>query len=462
MWAGAAGRIVRSRRHRLLCTRRSDRAHVPDRCAVRGRAVCGRAAPRGTCARGPPSHARLQRRTVRTLAAAQLAGGAGLAATATVGGLLAVSLAGTEAVAGLPQAASIAGTAAAALPLATLMRRRGRRPGLAVGWLLGAVGAALVVVAVVVASLPLLLLGMALSGVAQASADASRHAAADLAAPARRGAAIGTVVFAVAVTTALSPVLADASGALVAPLGLPALAGPFALAVAACAAAAAVLAVALRPDPLVVAGGVATSAAGSTGPVAGAPGRQRRGALRLVLSRPAVRFPMAATAAAHFVMVFLMTPTPVHLAAHHHGLGLVGLAASAHLAGMYAPAPLTGWLVDRWGRVRVVDLGAALLCAAGGIAIVAPPSAPAVVVASVALLGVGWNLAFVAGTALLADSAPAERAAVQGVGDAVMGAAGILGALVSGVVFGVGGYVALGAVTIAVAAPVLIAVLRRR
>lgn len=120
---------------------------------------------------------------------------------------------------------------------------------------------------------------------------------------------------------------------------------------------------------------------------------------------------MAATAAAHFVMVFLMTPTPVHLAAHHHGLGLVGLAASAHLAGMYAPAPLTGWLVDRWGRVRVVDLGAALLCAAGGIAIVAPPSAPAVVVASVALLGVGWNLAFVAGTALLAGGAELRHAA---------------------------------------------------
>lgn len=183
-----------------------------------------------------PDLAALQRRTVRTLAVAQLAGGAGLAATATVGGLLAVHLAGSDAVAGLPQAASIAGTAAAALPLATLMRRRGRRPGLATGWLLGALGAALVLAAVALASLPLLLAGMALSGVAQAAADASRHAAADLAVPDRRGAAIGVVVFAVAVTTALSPVLADVSGALVRPLGVLPLAGPFALAVVACAA----------------------------------------------------------------------------------------------------------------------------------------------------------------------------------------------------------------------------------
>lgn len=405
----------------------------------------------------PVDTALLQRRTVRVLAAAQLAGGAGLAATATVGGLLAVSLTGTESIAGLPQAASIAGTAGAAVPLAALMQRRGRRPGLVAGWLVGSLGAAAVVAATAMSSLPLLLVGMSLTGVAQAAGDASRYAAADLALPHRRGTAIGAVVFAVAVTTALGPTVAGPSAALVVPLGVPALAGPFALAAVAFTAAALVLVTRLRPDPLVTARSRTLHL--STSSDEGSPSTP----IRVLVTRPAVRFALAGTAAANFVMVFLMTSTPLHLASHtHHGMGVIGLAASAHLAGMYAPSPLTGRLADRWDRRDVVALGAALLVGSGVVGILAPASAPLAVVSGVALLGVGWNLAFVAGSALLTDSVgPEERASLQGTADAVMGVAGMLGAAASGVAFGLGGYPVLGALTVAVSGCLLVAAVRR-
>lgn len=397
----------------------------------------------------------LQRRTVRVLSAAQLAGGAGLAATATVGGLLAVSLSGTESVAGLPQAASIAGTAGAAVPLAALMRRRGRRPGLATGWLVGSLGAVAVLVATAASSLPILLAGMALTGVAQAAGDASRYAAADLAPPNRRGTAIGAVVFAVAVSTALGPTVAGPSAALVHPLGVPALAGPFAIAAVAFTAAALVLITSLRPDPLLVIGSRTTPT--------GSDGAPPRLPVRALVTQPAVRFALAGTAAANFVMVFLMTSTPLHLATHtHHGLGVVGLATSAHLAGMYAPSPLTGRLADRWDRRSVIALGAALLVVSGVVGILAPASAPVAVVSGVALLGVGWNLAFVAGSALLTDGVePNQRASMQGTADAVMGIAGMLGGATSGVAFSLGGYPVLGAFTVAVSGCLLVSAIRR-
>src|SRR4051794_2428522 len=88
---------------------------------------------------------RVQRRTLIILICAQVIGGAGLAVGVMVGTLIARELSGGAALAGLPQTLNEAGTAAAAIPLARYMARVGRRRGLSLGWLLGALGASLVV-----------------------------------------------------------------------------------------------------------------------------------------------------------------------------------------------------------------------------------------------------------------------------------------------------------------------------
>jgi MFS family permease len=404
-----------------------------------------------------PSTSALQRRTIITLIAAQITGGMGLAAAVTVGGLIAADLGG-DAAAGLPLAAAVTGTATAALPLAAVMRRSGRRPGLRLGWLVGAVGALLAVTATVQASLPLLLTGMVLFGGAEAASSAARYAAADLAPPARRGTAIGMVVSSTAVTATVGPGIVGPATAGAAAVGLPALAGPFVVSIVAFTLASAVITIALRPDPLVVAS-AAAPADGAAAPVAAAP--SLAGLLRL----PAVRLGVAAAVVANFTMLALMTVMPLHLTAGHgHGddLGLIGLIISVHVGGMFAPAPLAGRLGDRIGHRSVVAIGAALLAVAGIVAAGTGPHQPIHLLVALLLQGVGWNLAFVGGSALLTSAvAPAHRPRVQGLADTAMGVAGVVGAASSGVLMAWAGFGRLGLLCAATATALLMGALRR-
>ena len=62
------------------------------------------------------------------------------------------------------------------------------------------------------------------------------------------------------------------------------------------------------------------------------------------------------------------------------------------------------------------------------------------------LNGVGWNLAFVAGSALLTDAlSPAERTSIQGMADLMMGLMGALGSAVGGLILGAWGFFGLNA-----------------
>jgi MFS family permease len=107
--------------------------------------------------------------------------------------------------------------------------------------------------------------------------------------------------------------------------------------------------------------------------------------------------------------------TPVHMREHDHSLALVGLVISLHIGGMFAPAPLTGWLADRLGARRVALGGCALLLAAGVLAATAGGGIP-LLAAGLALLGVGWNACLISGSALLVSLVPAlERPRVEGI-----------------------------------------------
>ena len=104
-----------------------------------------------------PETAHAQRRTLNVLVGAQLLSGAGLAAGITVGALLAQDLLGSTALSGLPTALFAAGGALAAAAVGRVSQLRGRRPGLALGYLAGAIGAVGVIVAAVLGSAVLLL-----------------------------------------------------------------------------------------------------------------------------------------------------------------------------------------------------------------------------------------------------------------------------------------------------------------
>ena len=106
--------------------------------------------------------AALQRRTLRVLLASQVLAGAGLAAGVTVGALLAEDMLGSTGLSGLPAALLTLGSAVAAVGVGRLSQRSGRRPGLAAGYFVGALGGAGVVLAAAIGNVTLLLMSLLL------------------------------------------------------------------------------------------------------------------------------------------------------------------------------------------------------------------------------------------------------------------------------------------------------------
>ena len=419
------------------------------------------------------------------LSTARLLSGVGSGASLSVGSLLAVQLSGSNAWAGSVATTMTLGAAAAALPLAGLAGRRGRRPSLVTGLLAAMAGALLVIVSTVTGSFPVLLLAAALLGLGTAANLQARFAAVDLAAPELRGRSLAIVVWAVTIGAVAGPNLIRPGALVGEALGLPALAGPFVFSTAGLALAALLLLIGLRPDPLLLAArlrsdgrpSVVTGSAATRGSSAV---RQRHGlrhGMRAILASPRARLALLATIAAHGCMAAVMSMTPLHLqllaegpmasmpAGHAHTastdvLVLIGFTISLHIAGMYALSPVMGWLTDKAGRLPVILLGHGLILLSVLVAGFGQAE-PVLVTVGLVLLGLGWSAATIAGSTLLAESVGADhRVLVQGVSDTMMGIAGAVGAGFSGLVMSGVGYQGLNMAAAAVAAVVFAVALR--
>lgn len=373
--------------------------------------------------------ARVQRRTLAVVVLGQVLGGAGLAAGVTVGALLAQQMLGTDGLAGVPTALFTLGSALAAYLVGRVSQRAGRRVGLGLGFLTGGVGAAGVVVAAATDSVPLLFVALFVYGAGTATNLQARYAGTDLAAPEARGRAISVALVSTTAGAVAGPNLVGPLGDLALRLGLPALSGPFLLAAVAYTAAGAVLVGLLRPDPLLLARRLDATA------------REATPATSVPHPAPAGRLQQSAYVGATIMvltqisMVAIMTMTPVHMRHHHHSLGEVGMVIGLHIAAMYLPSPLTGWLVDRLGRTTVAIGSGVILLAAGLTAAAAPGGSLAYTTLALLLLGLGWNLGLISGTALVVDATtPADRPRVQGSIDVLVALAGATGGVLSGLV----------------------------
>jgi MFS family permease len=338
---------------------------------------------------------------------------------------------GGDAVSGLPNAAGVLGTAAGALAAGTLMARHGRRLALLLTYAVATAGALIVFVGAVGRMLPAVAIGMLLLGLGNAGAQLSRYLAAELFPASRKGFALSTIVWSGTVGAVVGPALIAPAAAAAAGHGLPGLSGP--VAVSALTTGCAALATALLPRSV--------TGAGRSAP------RRPVMAIRTAWRDPAVRLSIVAMTAAHVVMVSVMLMTPLQLERHGHGLGVVGWILSAHMIGMFALAPLSGAIADRFGGRTTIGAGIAVLVAATMLAALLPTAHSSGLPVALFLLGYGWNLAFVGGSSVLSRKLPEEsKIQLQGGIDAIIWGASAIASLSAGPLFGLGGYPLLAAI----------------
>jgi MFS family permease len=337
------------------------------------------------------------RRNLLILALAQ-----GLAMTAmtmviTTIALVGVELSPVKVLATLPLALQLAVTMITAIPASLLMRRFGRRAGFSLGAATGIASALVTAYAIHVGSFAVFTISAALYGITQSFSGFYRFAAIESAPADERAKAASLVLGGGVVAGFLGPTLAVFTRDLIAESLF---SGSF-LAIAGVCALVLVLLQGLRMPPL------------ADSPGTGA------GAVSDLLARPVFLVAMAAAAVGYASMSLVMTATPLAMAAHHHDFPATAFVIQWHVVAMYAPAFLTGTLIQRWGVLNVIVVGAAAILAT--VAINESGTGLGQFWTALVLLGVGWNFMYVGGTTLLTEGYRVEeRAKAQALNEFVM------------------------------------------
>lgn len=388
-----------------------------------------------------------EKKIVGTLFASQSLFSASVILIFTVSSIEAVRLAGANAQwAGVPSTISLIASALISYPIGRLMDVAGRRVGLALGHILGMIGAFTAAGAIVWESLPLYLLGVFVLGLARGPLELSRYAAADASPKERRARAISIVVFGGTVGSISGPTLIGLAKTYAPMFGLPETAAPWAMAGVFFAIGVVIVLALLWPDPLSIAKHLED-------------GELERSAIPVrVAARPALDVlgePRAQTAIwamvfGQLAMVIVMTITPLHMHDHSHGITSISWVIMWHTLGMFGLSFFTGWLTDKAGRLNTILAGGVILTAA---CILAPFSTRVEWLGlALFLLGLGWNFCFVAGSTLLDESlSPSEKGSIQGGAETIVKVASGIGSLGSGFMFSASGFALTSWITVAAA-----------
>ena len=353
---------------------------------------------------------RLAARNALVLAVAQaLAGGNAtviVATSAIIGSLLAPDVTLST----LPISVMVVGMWLGTLPVGMLAKAYGRRFALQTGSAFGAASGLVSCAAVLQGSFALLLLGSLCGGLYASAHQSYRFAAADTASARFRPKAVAWVLAGGVFAAVIGPQLVIFTKDL-----WPAyLFAATYLAQSACAVVAAAVLVLLKiPRPHV-----------SHSLADGRP-------LSAIVVQP--KFIVAAVCglASYTMMNMVMTSAPLAMIMCHHSVGQAALAIQWHVIGMYAPSFITGSLILRFGVRRLMAAGLALIVVAATIELLG--------IAlwnfwlGLALLGIGWNFAFIGATTLVTECHdPHERNKVQAFNDFLIFGSTAIGSFSSG------------------------------
>lgn len=400
----------------------------------------------------PAVRARHARRITGALFISQSLGTAGSIAAATVAAIVGAELSGRDSLAGLPAAVVQIGVAVGAYFWSRRSDRMGRRGALVAALLTGTVGATISLVGVASGNFPLVLVALFITGSGNSAVQLGRFVAAEVNPRARRARALSSVVFGGTIGSVVGPALVGPTGRLVEGWGWNEIAGPYLATGLGYLLTAVLLLVALRPEPRLIGDAIAMDEGTTVR-------KERARGLRELLADAAVRTAVTSVVLAHMVMVGLMQMTSLHMHQHAHSLVNISFVFSGHTLGMYAFSTVSGWMTDRWGRRRVLAIGAVVLVAACLLAPLSPNLLP--VAFALFLLGLGWSFCYVAGSALLTDVlTPAEKGRMQGFNDLLVGGAAASATILGGLLMAKAGYLAMGLAGAVVAAPLLFIVTR--
>ncbi len=309
-------------------------------------------------------------------------------------GLVGYQLAADKSFATLPVTTQVIGSALFAMAASRLMQRIGRRAGFLVGTLCGLVGGAIATFGVYAHSMALLCLGTFILGIYSAFGQFYRFAAADVAPAHFKAKAISLVVAGGLIGGIVGPAMSKWTRTLAETEFL----ASYASLMGFCILTALILSQLRIPDP------IANDNA--------APART----LREIALQPVFIVAVMSSAFGHGVMNLLMTATPLAMGVCGHPYNAAADVITAHVIAMFAPSFFTGSLIVRFGVLKIMLTGVALMFACVAV------SLSGVSVAhfswSLVLLGLGWNFMFVGGSTLLTECyQPNEKANAQGFHD---------------------------------------------
>ena len=337
----------------------------------------------------------LARRNALVLAIAQaLAGGNSTVLVATAG-IVGTMLAPDKSLATLAISVYVLGMWVGTLPLGALARRLGRRNALQIGTACGVLTGLICCVAVLQGSFLLFNVGAVFSGFYASAHQSYRFAAADTASEAFRPKAISWVLFGGVVAALVGAQLVIATQNLWPPyLFAATYLGQSALALI----SAGVLMFVNIPKP----------------PPRSSAGEGR--SLAEIAKQPRFVVAVACGVAAYSMMNLMMTSAPLAMVMCNHSVTDATLGLQWHVLGMYAPSFATGALISRFGLQRITGAGLALIIVAALVGIAGISLWHFWI--ALALLGVGWNFAFIGATTLVTEChSPEERNKVQAVND---------------------------------------------
>ena len=319
-------------------------------------------------------------RNILTLTACQLISATGAIIMVTLGGIIGTKLSPDPTLATLPVSIMVLCMAATTVPATVLMRRIGRRKGFSLASLSAVASTVLAGVALNLGSFTVFILAGATFGINMAFTQQYRYAAAESVEPAHSPQAISYVLLGAIGGALLGPELVKYGQYAVADVQYLGTLGSLSILYLLQAA------LFLSLGPLRGEGAEPT----------GVP--QRR--LGEIVRQPTFVVAVLGGAAAYGVMTFVMTATPLSMHVHD-GFALEDTARVIqwHVLGMYVPSLVSGFLIERFGVIKLMALGVFGLLGACMVGLQGQSYMHYWY--ALVLLGVGWNFLYVGGTSLV-------------------------------------------------------------